>query len=210
MSLSLVLLQLSLMHILMAMIPGPNTVVVTYFSARTSRQAGLKAVGGIVLGSAIWVILSMLGVGVLMLEAGVAYRALRLAGAAYLIYVGVRMLIAGMKPASNAAPAQGGRSPLLAGLLTTLSNPKSAVFWTSVFVLVVPAHAPVWFYGAVVLLIVTQSALWYAFVALALSTAFARRHYMRFAAWLDRIAGVIMIGLGLKLANEIRSEMFGR
>ena len=69
MSLALVLLQLSVMHILMAMIPGPNTVVVTYFSARMSRQAGLKAVAGIVLGSAIWVILSMLGVGVLLLEA---------------------------------------------------------------------------------------------------------------------------------------------
>ncbi|MDO8879008.1 MAG: LysE family transporter [Pseudolabrys sp.] len=210
MDLVFVLLQLSIMHILMAMIPGPNTVVVTYFSARTSRQAGLKAVAGIVLGSAIWVMLSMMGVGVLLLESGVAYRALRLAGAAYLVYVGVRMLIAGLRPASEQRPAQAARSPMLAGLLTTLSNPKSAVFWTSVFVLVVPAHAPLWFYGAVVMLIVAQSALWYAIVALALSTAFARRHYMRLGAWLDRIAGAIMVGLGLKLANELRLEFFGK
>jgi threonine/homoserine/homoserine lactone efflux protein len=198
------------MHILMAMIPGPNTVVVTYFSARMSRQTGLKAVAGIVLGSAIWVILSMLGVGVLLLEAGSVYRMLRLCGAAYLIYVGVRMLVAGIRAAAEQRPAQAARSPLLAGLLTTLSNPKSAVFWTSVFVLVVPAHAPLWFYGAVVLLIVAQSALWYAIVALALSTAFAKRHYMRFAQWLDRIAGAVMIGLGLKLANELRQEVMGR
>lgn len=210
MELVFVLLQLSVMHILMAMIPGPNTVVVTYFSARESRTAGLKAVAGIVLGSTIWVILSMLGVGVLLLEAGVIYRALRLAGAAYLVYVGVKMLMAGMRSAAEQRPAQAARSPMLAGLLTTLSNPKSAVFWTSVFVLVVPAHAPVWFYAAVVLLIVVQSAAWYAIVALALSTAFARRHYMRLAGWLDRIAGVIMIGLGLKLANELRDEFFNR
>jgi threonine efflux protein len=209
MDLLLVLLQLSIMHILMAMIPGPNTVVVTYFSARTSRQAGLKAVAGIVLGSAIWVMLSMMGVGVLLLEAGTVYRVLRLLGAAYLVYVGLRMLMAGIGSVSNARPAQASRSPLLAGLLTTLSNPKSAVFWTSVFVLLVPAHAPLWFYGAVVLLIVVQSALWYAIVALTLSTAFARRHYIRLAGWLDRIAGVIMIGLGLKLANELRGEFFG-
>jgi threonine efflux protein len=209
MDLLLVLLQLSVMHILMAMIPGPNTVVVTYFSARTSRQAGLKAVAGIVLGSAIWVMLSMMGVGVLLLEAGTVYRVLRLLGAAYLVYVGLRMLMAGIGSVSNARPAQASRSPLLAGLLTTLSNPKSAVFWTSVFVLLVPAHAPLWFYGAVVLLIVVQSALWYAIVALTLSTAFARRHYIRLAGWLDRIAGVIMIGLGLKLANELRGEFFG-
>jgi hypothetical protein len=210
MSLALVLLQLSVMHILMAMIPGPNTVVVTYFSARMSRQAGLKAVAGIVLGSAIWVILSMLGVGVLLLEAGSVYRALRLCGAAYLVFVGIRMLVAGIRTAPEQRPPQAARSPLLAGLLTTLSNPKSAVFWTSVFVLVVPAHAPFWFYGAVALLIVVQSALWYAIVALALSTAFAKRHYMRFAQWLDRIAGAVMIGLGLKLANELRQEVMGR
>ncbi len=160
------------MHILMAMIPGPNTVVVTYFSARTSRQAGLKAVAGIVLGSAIWVILSMLGVGVLLVEAGTLYNALRLLGAVYLIYVGVKMLISGTQPSAEQRLAQASGSPMLAGLLTTLSNPKSAVFWTSVFVVVVPAHAPPWFYGAVVLLIVVQSALWYAIVALALSTAF--------------------------------------
>lgn len=209
MDLLLVLAQLSVMHILMAMIPGPNTVVVTYFSARTSRQAGLMAVAGIVLGSAIWVMLSMMGVGVLLLEAGFVYRGLRLAGAAYLVYVGVRMLMAGIRTAPDTRPAQASRSPLLAGLLTTLSNPKSAVFWTSVFVLLVPAHAPYWFYGAVVLLIVVQSALWYAIVALTLSTAFARRHYMRLANWLDRVAGVIMIGLGLKLANELRGEFFG-
>ncbi len=210
MTLAVVLLQLSVMHILMAMIPGPNTVVVTYFSARSSRRDGLKAVAGIVLGSAAWVTLSMMGVGILLLDAGILYRAIRLAGATYLIYVGARMLLSGIRPAAGRRPAQAARSPLLAGLLTTLSNPKSAVFWTSVFVLIVPTHAPPWFYGAVVLLIVAQSALWYAIVALTLSTAFARRHYMRFAQWLDRIAGVIMIGLGLKLADEIRREVFGR
>ncbi len=210
MSLTATLLQLSLLHILMAMIPGPNTVVVSYVSARLSRRAGMMAVGGVVLGSAIWVTLSMFGVGVLLLEAGFLYRALRWLGAAYLIYVGIRMLMAGLRPMEAQRPPQAARAPLLAGLLTTLSNPKSAVFWTSVFVLVVPAHAPVWFYVAVVALIVVQSFAWYAFVALVLSTDFSRRHYQRFAQWLDRLAGVIMIGLGLRLAYELRHEMMER
>ncbi len=214
MHLVLSLLQLSLVHILMAMIPGPNTVAVSYFSASTSRQAGLKAAFGVALGSAIWVSLSLMGVGVLLLEAGGVYRVLRFAGACYLLYVGWRMLTAerrsALAPNATSSTAPTGRSPILAGLLTTLSNPKSAVFWTSVFVVLVPAHAPVWFYGAVVALIVAQSALWYGTVALALSTAFARRHYLRLTGWLDRIAGVVMIGFGLKLANEVRSEFFGR
>lgn len=210
MTLGATLLQLSVLHILMAMIPGPNTVVVSYVSARLSRRAGLMAVGGVVAGSAIWVILSMFGVGVLLLEAGFVYRALRWAGAAYLVYVGVRLLMAGIRPAEAQRPPQAARAPFLAGLLTTLSNPKSAVFWTSVFVVVVPAHAPAWFYATVVTLIVAQSFAWYAFVALVLSTEFSRRHYRRFAQWLDRIAGVIMIGLGARLAYELRNEIAGR
>ncbi len=210
MSLLPTLLQLSLLHILMAMIPGPNTVVVSYVSARVSRRAGLLAVGGVVIGSGVWVMLSMFGVGVLLLEAGTVYRALRWCGAAYLIYVGIRMLRAGITPLDQQRPPQAARAPLLAGLLTTLSNPKSAVFWTSVFVVLVPAHAPAWFYAAVVVLIVVQSFAWYAFVALALSTSFARRHFLRFAQWLDRLAGVIMIGLGLRLAYELRNEWIGR
>lgn len=210
MSLWATLVQLSVLHILMAMIPGPNTVVVSYVSARLSRRAGMMAVGGVVLGSAIWVTLSMFGVGVLLLEAGFVYRALRWLGAAYLIYIGIRMLMAGLRPTNAQRPPQAARTPLLAGLLTTLSNPKSAVFWTSVFVLVVPAHAPVWFYAAVVALIVVQSFAWYAFVALVLSTEFSRRHYQRFAQWLDRLAGVIMIGLGAKLVYELSNEVTGR
>ncbi|MFA6265751.1 MAG: LysE family transporter [Pseudolabrys sp.] len=210
MSLAATLVQLSILHILMAMIPGPNTVVVSYVSARMSRRAGLMAVAGVVLGSAIWVVLSMFGVGVLLLEAGLLYRVLRFLGAAYLVYVGIRLLRAGTRPADDQRPPQAARSPLIAGLLTTLSNPKSAVFWTSVFVVVVPAHAPAWFYAAVVALIVVQSFAWYAFVAVVLSTPFARRHYQRLSQWLDRIAGVVMVGLGLKLAYELRSEVIGR
>ncbi len=207
MELYLGLLQLSLMHILMAMVPGPNTMVVSYHAASASRRAGLEAVLGIALGSTIWVTLSLAGVGIVLLDAGLLYRALRLLGAAYLFYVGLRLLRAGRtdKPALQAAP--GGRSPVLAGLLTTLSNPKSAVFWTSAFVVLVPAHAPFWFYGAVVLIIAVQSSLWYGIVALMLSTPFARQHYARFAGWLDRVAGMVMIGFGLKLANDLRKEL---
>ena len=58
-----------------------------------------------------------------------------------------------------------------------------------------------------VAVIAVQSALWYSAVALVLSTPLARRHYARLGFWLDRIAGVVMIGLGLKLASELRDEI---
>jgi threonine/homoserine/homoserine lactone efflux protein len=203
------LLMLAGMHILMAMVPGPNTVVVSYYAATVGRRTGLLAVSGIVLASLVWVVLSLVGVGALLQEAGWLYRAMRIVGALYLFYVGVMMLRASARRSADMpAPARPfARSPFLAGLLTTLSNPKSAVFWTSAFLVAVPAHAPLWFYVVVVGVIGIQSSLWYGTVALVLSTGFARRHYQRLAATLDRIAGVVMIALGAKLANEVRAEI---
>jgi threonine/homoserine/homoserine lactone efflux protein len=197
------------MHILMAMVPGPNTVVVSYYAATAGRRTALLAVSGIVLASLVWVVLSLLGVGVLLQEAGWLYRAMRLIGAVYLVYVGIVMLRASWRRgAGTPAPARTfARSPFVAGLLTTLSNPKSAVFWTSAFLVAVPAHAPLWFYALVVLVIGVQATLWYGTVAFALSTGVARRNYQRLAATLDRIAGAVMIALGIRLANEVRAEI---
>ncbi|MBR0679995.1 LysE family transporter [Roseomonas eburnea] len=205
------LLTLAGMHLLVAMLPGPNTVVVSWLSATVSRGDGLRATAGVVIASLVWVVLSLFGVGTLLLEAGALYAALRLLGAAYLAYVGIRMLRAGWRPAApgdeSARPALAGRSPFAAGLLTTLSNPKSAVFWTSAFLVAVPPHAPAWLYAAIVAVIAVQSALWYGAVALLLSTGVAKRSYLRLARWLDMVAGGVMVALGLKLADEVRREI---
>jgi threonine efflux protein len=206
-----VLLGLSAMHLLMAMLPGPNTIVVMWLSAKASRRDGLRATAGIVSASLLWVALSLGGVGTILLEAGWLYRFLRLIGAAYLVYIGFRMLWTGWRR-SAVAPAAGRpmvatRRPFTAGPLTTVSNPKSAVFWTSAFLVAVPPHAPAWFYAAVVTIIAVQSTLWYGAVALFFSTGFAQQHYLRLAGRLDGLAGAVMVALGLKLADEVRREL---
>lgn len=205
------LLTLAGMHILMAMVPGPNTVIVSWLSATRSRRDGLRAVAGVVSATLVWVVFALWGVGILLLEAGWLYRSLQLLSAGYLIYVGVRMFRAGLgSPAEavkDAQPRFGNRGPFATGLMTTLSNPKSAVFWTSAFLLAVPPHAPAWFYVAVVCVIAVQTMLWYGGVALFFSTGFARQQYMRIARRLDVVAGTVMIALGLKLADEVRRQL---
>ena len=198
------LLALAGMHFLMAMIPGSNTIVVSWLSATRSRKDGLKAVAGIVIASLIWVGCALFGVGALLLESGWLYRLLRLAGAAYLIYVGVRMAGAAFSRRSvstGTANRFGACSPFVTGLMTTLSNPKSAVFWTSAFLVAVPAHAPGWVYLTILVIIAVQSTLWYGAIALFLSTGYARSVYFRLTRYLDLAAGAVMVLLGLKLAN---------
>lgn len=206
MDLLAVLLHLSAIHILMAMVPGPNTVVVSYCAAAISRQAGLTAASGVAVASLAWVSLSLLGISALLVHAGDLFRLIRLAGAAYLIYVGIRLLQSrGRSETAEAVPIY--RSPFRGALTTTLSNPKSAIFWTSVFAVVLPAHAPAWFYGTVLVLITLQSFLWYGTVAMVLSSPFSRKHYARVATALNRLAGTCMLFFGMKIANDVRAEI---
>jgi threonine efflux protein len=143
----------------MAMVPGPNTVVVSYFATARSRRAGLETVAGITLMTGVWVTLSLVGIGLVLLEAGALYRAFRWLGAGYLLLVGLRMLWPAWRagPTPPNQPAQSGRTPWIAGLLTNLGNPKSAVFWTSVFALIFPADAPWWFFAAVIGVVLVQT-----------------------------------------------------
>ncbi|MCB1398387.1 MAG: LysE family transporter [Rhodobacter sp.] len=203
------LLGLSVMHLLMAMLPGPNTVVISWVSATRSRGEGLQVVAGVVCATLIWVALALWGVGALLAQAGWLYRLLRLAGAAYLFYVGWRLLRAGLRPAveGGRSPRLAARSPFVNGMMTTLSNPKSAVFWTSVFLVAVPSHAPGWVYAAILVLVTVQTAVWYGAVAVFFSTGLARRAYLRMARALDLLAGGVMVALGLHLADEVRREI---
>lgn len=199
------LLHLSAIHLLMAAVPGPNTVTVGHSAAHVSRRAGVVAAAGVAVASLLWVSLSLVGVGALLASAGGLFHLLRLLGAAYLCYVGIRMLRGGRV---GAAPAgRGARAPFRAGFMTTVSNPKSAVFWTSVFALVVPVGAPGWFYAVIPAQILLQSFLWYGFIALAFSSAPVRRNYLRLGVVFSRVAGACMIFFGLKIADELRREL---
>jgi threonine efflux protein len=210
-SLLTALASLAVMHLLAAATPGPSIAMVSYVAGR-SRRAGLLAAAGIVTGSLAWVVLCLLGVGAVLMQAGAVYQALRLVGALYLVYLGIRMLRAAARPASDGGatlsrlPAMV-RHPFVLGVMTTFSNPKSAVFWTSLFVVAVPVEAPAWFYAAVVAVILAQSSAWYGFVALALSTDAMRRVYGRIGRWIDRATGAVMVALGFRLAWEVKREL---
>lgn len=200
------LMHLSAIHILMAMLPGPNTVVVSYCSASISRRSGLTAALGVASASLVWLTLSLGGISILLMQAGDLFRLARFCGALYLVYVGVKMLRSrGGSLEASGRPVY--RSPFLAGALTTLSNPKSAIFWTSVFSVVLPSAAPGWFYMAVLALIGTQSLVWYGGIALVFSTPFSRKQYARISTVLNRIAGAFMVFFGVKMIDDLRREI---
>ena len=184
--------------------PGPSFVLVARTAVAVSRADGLSAALGMGLGGFVFACLSLLGLHGLLLAVPTLDVVLKIAGGVYLGYLGIviwrgaRMPLAIDAMSAAARPHSTGRS-LALGLTTQLSNPKTAIWYASVFAALLPAAPTLAFDIAVAALIFLIEAGWYTLVALALSSARSRAVYLRAKTWIDRVAGTIMIGLGLRL-----------
>jgi RhtB (resistance to homoserine/threonine) family protein len=202
------LLPFLALSVLLILIPGPDTAVVTKNAIVGGRRAGVLASLGVSIGLVTWTIAAALGIAALLRASAPAFLALKLAGAVYLVWIGVQMLRA---RASAGDPAGRGGRPRTAarslrqGLLSDLGNPKIAVFFTSFLPQFVhgggSAFVPLLVLGAI---FATLTLLWLACYAVLIGRASAlmRRPAVRRA--LDRVTGVVLIGFGIRLAFEHR------
>ena len=197
-----VLAAFAAVHLLVAASPGPAFLAVSRTAIGTSRSAGLIAAAAMATGALVWAVATFFGLHVLFAQAPWLYDALRLGGAAYLVYLGIGMLREawrGGAPVGSVVPAAG-RATFLRCLAVQLSNPKAAVFFGSIFVTLLPADAPLWVKGAALAILVMNEFGWYALVALVLSAPKARRVYSRAKRALDALFGGFLTVLGVKLA----------
>jgi threonine/homoserine/homoserine lactone efflux protein len=130
--------------------------------------------------------------------------AVQLAGAAYLIWLGVEVLrraVHGTPMTDGAAEAPSGTAWRM-GMQTSVTNPKSGAFWTSIFATTFPPHASVWLYAATLLMIAGLSAGWHLGLAVALSSASVQTRYRRLRRPIDILCGLILVSFGLRLATS--------
>lgn len=196
-----------------AMSPGPSFLMVAQLSVSASRRHGLAAAMGMGIGGVCFAALALLGLKALLANVAVLYGWLRIGGGMYLIYIGTTMW---RNARSSAAPhridADSNRprsvgAALVRGLLTQLSNPKTAVVYASLFTSVLPPDLP--FGTALVLpcLVFAVEGGWYSVVAVSLSSPAPREIYFRRKAFIDRLAGTVMAGLGVKLLVDAVREL---
>jgi threonine efflux protein len=197
-----VLAAFAVVHLLVAASPGPAFLAVSRTAIGTSRSAGLIAAAAMATGALVWAVATFFGLHVLFAQAPWLYDALRLGGAAYLIYLGIGMLREAWRggAAVEAVVPGAGRATFLRCLAVQLSNPKAAVFFGSIFVTLLPADAPLWVKGAALVILVMNEFGWYALVALVLSAPRARRIYSNAKRTLDALFGGFLTVLGVKLA----------
>lgn len=190
--------------------PGPSFVMVARTAMASSRAHGLYAALGMGIGGSCFAGAALLGLQAMLLAVPALYLALKVLGGLYLCYLGVRIFRAARVPlpfagnaAAAAAPAPASRAFWL-GLVTQLSNPKTAIVYASVFAALLPARISLPFAVAVVLAVFVVETGWYAMVAWALSSAGPRRAYLSTKSAVDRVAGTVMFALGLRLITAAR------
>lgn len=194
---------------LTVMAPGPDTLAVVSTSLGRSRRAGLAVAFGCAIASLIWAATSLAGLSLLFERAQWLYHVIRLSGAVYLVIIGSALLWTACKrgPAVRSAATDriasaGVLRAFRLGLLTDLSNPKAAAFFTSLFAVSVPPETDWEFKLLIVAVVAGIAGAWYALIAATVSWSPITRLYTRGRRLLEATAGLLFVGLGAKLAAD--------
>jgi threonine efflux protein len=189
--------------------PGPDFVVTAHHASARSRRGAMFVVAGIGTATLVWAAGAVAGLAVLFAHASWLVHVIRVVGAAYLVFQGVRMIWSarphytdsgnGASVATDRLPPASAWSAFRTGLVTDLANPKAAAFWTGLLSLALPPHASFAARLAVVAVAVAIATGWYACVAVFFSHDRIARAYRRLRRWIDRVAGAVMVGLGVRL-----------
>ncbi|MEZ2902102.1 LysE family transporter [Acinetobacter terrestris] len=203
------LLTICALHFVAQLSPGPDVLLIAKSSASTSRTNTLKIILGISVGIVVWVVLTLLGFTVLMQQFPWIQQVLMLLGGVFLARMGWAMLNDGLKTLkqeTNLDDAQqlaaaDSKNHFLLGLLTNLSNPKTLIYFSSVFSLALSSSASAHLKTQLAVVIPIQTFLVFALFMLIMSMPKIKAAYQRSGSYIDIISGglflIFAIWLGL-------------
>ena len=193
----------AVLSLIVTVTPGPDSMLVLRSSLLAGRRAGARVAAGATSGSLAWGICSATGLTAILAASAQLYRAVQLAGACYLLFLGIRGWRAAARHAGHTAARQERRLGFRTGLLSNLLNPKVGLFFLTVMPQLIPHHANVTCYA---LAFATTDAViagsWLALVAWLSDRARALLRCPRVRSVLDRAAASALVALGLKVAAE--------
>lgn len=196
---------------LLTIIPGLDTALVLRSSLTRSRGYAVATALGIQVGVVVWGIAAAVGATALLAASEFAYDVLSLAGAGYLVGLGVWLVVASFRrrePADVDAAAlePGLLRGWLTGAATNLLNPKVGVFYLATIPQFVPAGVSPLLMGVLLAGVhVVLGMLWFAGIILGGGALGARLRNPGFVRWTDRVTGGVLVGFGVKLALDARA-----
>jgi threonine/homoserine/homoserine lactone efflux protein len=197
--------------VLVIVTPGPDTALTIRNTLLGGRTGGISTAFGVVTGQAVWALATSAGVAALLVASEPAFAALKLAGAAYLIYLGLQALSGavrdrGVKPTSPDTHEQlAATAAYRQGVISNLGNPKMAAFFPSLL----PQFAPggdASFFGllALGLLFCAMTLVWLTAYSLAVAKAGDLFRRPRIRRAIEGVTGTVLVALGVRLATTQR------
>ena len=202
------ILTFTLVTSLLVMSPGPNGVLIAKTVPMSGRAAGFANVAGFVTAFYLHGTLSILGISVILVQSAQAFFIVKMLGAAYLCWVGIKALRdawRGVKTVADTSPAQRKRTLAKAygeGFLTNALNPKVSIFYLAAFPQFVPVGA-----GSVsaaftlVCVHALINAVWFTAMVLLLARLTGAVRNGRFQRALKAVTGTVFVAFGIKLAT---------
>lgn len=193
---------------LLVMSPGPNGVLIAKTVPTSGRLAAVSNIGGFVTAFFLHGALSVLGISVILVHSAEAFFVVKMLGAAYLFWIGLKALREAMKGgalAPEVAPARRKRTLAKAfgeGFLTNALNPKVSMFYLAAFPQFIPAgEGAVSAAFALVALHSVINAVWFGAMIVLLARVSRAARSPSFQRWLKGVTGLVFMGFGLKLAT---------
>lgn len=188
--------------ILATISPGPDFAMVSRNALTLSRRAGILTALGIGAGVLVHVFYTLVGIGLLIRETPALFAGLKFAGAAYLIWLGIKMLRTrkSEEVTQNVPAALTNFAALRIGFFTNALNPKTMIFIVSLFLQIIQPETPVTTRIAYGLFIAGAHVLWFSLVGLFFSASRIRQSIFAVRHWIDWSFGVLIIGFGVTIA----------
>lgn len=192
-------------HLLAVASPGPDFAIVLKHSISFGRRAAIWTSVGIGLGILIHVAYSLLGIGFLIKTTPWLFTALSYAAAAYLLYLGIGALrsmpAAGSVEGYDAKEQKGmtDKKAFMVGLVTNGLNPKATLFFLSVFAVAISPQTPAGVKALYGIYLAIATGLWFSALSYFLSSEQVRAFIGAKGYWFDRVMGVVLIALAVKL-----------
>jgi threonine/homoserine/homoserine lactone efflux protein len=185
--------------VVLTLTPGPDMALVLRNTVRGGRPAGFRTIAGIALGLLLWASASALGVAAVLAASTTVFTGLKLAGAAYLVYLGLQALLAVRRgEPSHDQPRRAG-SPFRQGLATNLLNPKLAVLFTTLLPQFIDTGDPAAKSALLAGIFVAIGLTWLCTYTLVVDVVARSRTFRRVT---EAVSGVVLVALGVRLAFE--------
>ncbi|MFJ7491817.1 LysE family transporter [Streptomyces sp. NPDC097727] len=195
------IIAVAVITVLAVISPGADFAMVVRNSCLYGRTTGLLAAVGVAAGVLVHVTYTMLGVGLLIASSTALFTAIKLVGAAYLVYIGVRTFFArsDLGVDLDSKPQLTRLGALRTGFLTNALNPKTTLFVVSTFTQVVGPATSLWQQAGYGLFMSVAHLGWFGLVALFFSDSRLRTAMLRWQKALNRGIGSVLVGLGVTL-----------